>query len=186
MAGDLERFLQQAAEQLARKVSESQRPAGSRRTSPQSSPQAGQNRGAGRSNNPQPGRGNVRRAERLPPQAEVIEANVIGPINPEDEHGPDPLSDLDTRHLDPSVLHRPKFAGGIDQADERMSEHVRHVIDHDIVDLRDASRALGRHSDSSRVEKRTLHSNPLIEMLRHKDSLKSAFIASEIFRRKFD
>ena len=82
MAGDLERFLQQAAERLAEKVNKPQ----------------------GKRQPPKPKPPSVRAAERsrLNPDAvdaEILEAEIIPPHPSENrrELGPDPLSNIDTR-----------------------------------------------------------------------------------------
>ncbi|MEM7559896.1 MAG: hypothetical protein AAF394_12320, partial [Planctomycetota bacterium] len=92
MAKDLEKFLQQAADRLAEKANRGQNAPPPKRSTQQSS-QA------------RPPR-NVRRAERAPIEPEIVEAEVIDV----DLAGPDPISDIDTRHLDPAVSHRPELA----------------------------------------------------------------------------
>ncbi len=165
MAGDLERFLQQAAERLAEKLNQGQ--AGQPR--PQPRPAA-----------------SVRRAERtrIDPDildAEIVDAELVQPANTR-ELGPNPLSNIDTRR---------KLAQEIDQADERMAHRIHEDLDHDLVQLKDASKALERHDgDSSSgevsyVERRVNSVSPLVDMLRQPETLRAAFIASEIFRRKF-
>lgn len=167
MPSDLERFLQQAAERLAEKVNKPQRP--------KQPPKVATPR-------------SVRQAERqrLDPaavDAEILEAD-IPPAQPRSlvanrrELGPDPLSNIDTR---------PGLAQGISQADERMEEHVHDQLDHDIMGLRDASGALSRDRTSdgtSEVSKRRKTEHSIIGLLRNQETLKAAFIASEIFKRK--
>ena len=163
MAKDLEKFLQQAAERLAKKISKGLNTPPPKRSTQQSS----------RARLPR----NVRRAERAPIEPEIIEAEVIDV----DLAGPDPISDVDTRHLDPAVSHRPELAQRISQADERMSSHIHDVMDHEIVKIRKASNAL----DGKERAKKAL-GNPIAEMLRSPNSIKQAFIASQIFQRKFE
>ncbi|MEC8554410.1 MAG: hypothetical protein VXZ82_05300 [Planctomycetota bacterium] len=163
MAKDLEKFLQQAAERLAEKVKK------------------GLNTPPPKRNTQQPSQArppkNVRRAERAPIEAEVIEAELIDA----DLAGPDPISDIDTRHLDPAVSHRPELAQRISQADERMSSHIHDVMDHEIVKIRKASNAL----DGKAPAKKAM-GNAIVEMLRSPNSIQQAFIASQIFQRKFE
>lgn len=165
MPSDLERFLQQAAERLAEKVNQAQ--------------------GAKRPPAPRPPR-SVRQAERqrLDPDivdAEILDEEIVPPkvarVSNRRELGPDPLSNIDTR---------PGLAQKISQADERMQEHVQDQLDHDIVQLRDASQALTRNNTSTEAQSssRTPKPHAIIGLLRNPDTLKAAFIASEIFKRK--
>ncbi len=163
MAGDLERFLQEAAERLAQKVNQGQ---------PQKKPVR-----------PQP----IRQAERARIDPDILDAEIIEadadpvPTLVPREKGPDPLSSLDTR---------PPLAQSIDQADERMTAHIHGALDHRVVNLRASSPALQRGGSmddkrGSQVERRQRMVSPLMNMLRQPETLKAAFIASEIFKRKF-
>lgn len=163
MAGDLERFLQQAAERLKQKMAQGNAPR----------PAAGQ---------PPKARPPVRKAERQrqtpePPPAyrEVVEAKVVQ----QRQLGPNPLSELDTRTRSETA---------VDTADERMADHMRDVFDHDVAQLQPASTALSGSSQSSQgseVTTRQHDVSPLVQMLRDPKTLRSAFIAREIFTRKF-
>ncbi|MCR9296049.1 MAG: hypothetical protein NXI32_25315 [bacterium] len=165
MPGDLERFLQQAAERLAEKVRQSEQASAApppRRDAPK----------------------NIRQAERagledLEPTA--VDAVIVEPKSAQDTN---PLSQLDTRHLERKV--RPELAVEISLADEKMASHVQHVTSGDVVHLRDASSALqaDRSLDGrTQVRRRNLQVSPLVEMLRKPESLRAAFIASQIFDR---
>lgn len=169
MAHDLEKFLQQAAERLAQKVNQGRPP----QRAPVSRPQARA----------------IRQAERAPIEAEIIEAELLSPPI---ESGPDPLSGLDTRNLDIQTNRRPALGQEIGMADERMVTHLKEALDHDIVQLRSASKALGGSPspDTSdpgrtRVRHRSKAVSPFIQMFRNPDSLRAAFLASEIFGRRF-
>ncbi|MEM7478092.1 MAG: hypothetical protein AAF483_24155 [Planctomycetota bacterium] len=164
---DLEKFLQQAAEKLADTVNQGQPPQQQQQQQPRRQQQQ----------QPRQPR-NVRQAERAPLSEEIVEAEVIDAALA----GPDPISAIDTRHLDPAVTHRPELATNISQADERMTSHVQQVVDHDIVHIRDASDALDGTPGPTIVPKK----NPIVEMLKSPDSIRKAFIASQIFQRKFD
>ncbi len=166
MAGDLERFLQQAAERLAEKVRQGQGEA------PRPNPQR------------QPPK-NVRMAERAPVERlepEVVDAAVLeAPA----ERGTNPLSQLDTRHLE--TRERPSLAQEISLADEKMASHVQHVTGGDVMHIRAASAALQGFRDEqgrTRVKNRERQVSPLVEMLRKPESLRAAFIASQIFERR--
>jgi hypothetical protein len=169
MAGDLERFLQEAADRLARKVKQAEVQARPARPKP------------------------IRQAERAPvdPEildAEIVEADVVPPParpsrgtgsqsmrTPQRlarEQGPNPLSNIDTR--------RP-LARSIDLADERMAEHVQEALGQDLPPLGDAT----ARDSGSQVERREQIHSPLLAMLRQPETLRAAFIASEIFKRKF-
>ena len=166
---DLEKFLQQAAERLAGKLKEGEnrspaQPSGGQRQPPRS----------------------VRMAERQPPQrdAEIIEAEIIEPAK---EHlrrelGPDPFSNLDTR---------PELAQHISLADERMAGHLHEVFDHPVTQLRQTTQPLipaiakGETEKNIDLQRRQMDVSPLVKMLRQPETLRAAFLASEIFKPKF-
>jgi hypothetical protein len=161
MSNDLEKFLQQAAERLRDKMQQqsNQRP-----------PQV------------------PNRPSAPPPPPRQREPLVEARVAQERERGPDPLSSIDTR---PSVANemRPHLAQEVSQADERMAGHLQQVFDHKISNLRQASNAL-----QSNVEKKSEDSakvlgignaKQFIAMLRQPKTLQAAFLASEIFRRRF-
>ncbi len=173
MPSDLEKFLQQAAERLAQKVNEAQRPppkktpAGPRPGQPQRRPES------------------IRSSERRPLAIDddIVDAEIIEPakVTARREQGPNPLSSIDTR---------PGLAQKISQTDERMAGHMHDVFDHDVSKLRQASPALkstakGETEKSIDLHRRELQVSPLVQMLQQPESLKAAFIASEIFKRKF-
>lgn len=173
MPSDLEKFLQQAAERLAQKVNEAQRPPPKK---PPMVPRAAQSQRPPQS---------IRSAERRPMAIddEIVEAEVIdsSPASSRREDGPDRLSSIDTR---------PGLAQTISQTDERMAGHMHDVFDHDVSKLHKSSAALkssakGETEKSIDLHRREQQVSPLIRMLRQPESLKSAFIASEIFKRKF-
>jgi hypothetical protein len=167
MAGDLERFLQQAAERLADKVKQSQQP-------------------TPRSANMRERPVSVRDAERsrsiLEPEiidAEIVDAELVD-TSSRRALGPNPLSELDTR---------PGLGREINLADEKMTQHLHTVFDHNVVGLKQASSSLtefrGETQKSSQLQRRERSVSPLLNMLRNPESLRAAFIASEVFRRKF-
>lgn len=166
---DLEKFLQQAAERLAQKLNE------------------GQNRGPAQSSGGQrqPPR-SVRSAERQSPRrdAEIIDAEIMEPVQ---DHlrrglGRDPFTNIDTR---------PELAQHISQADERMEGHLHEVFDQQIPHLRQSSPPLipaapsGETNKSIDLQRRQMDVSPLVKMLRQPETLRAAFLASEIFKRKF-
>lgn len=166
---DLEKFLQQAAERLAKKLNEGQQP---RPVRPPISQQQ-----------PAP---SVRAAERLPPRhdPEIIEAELIetNRSRVRREAGPNPLSTIDTL---------PELAQEISQADDRMKSHVKEVFDHEVSRLK-LTKTTGQ-SKSTKVDinqatdlqRRKLDESPLVKMLRQPETLRAAFLISEIFKRKF-
>jgi hypothetical protein len=169
MSNDLEKFLKQAAERLRDKIQQSQAPQRSPQTPPPVSPSQ---------RRPQP--------QSLEPL--VVEASLVQPR----QLGEDPLSSIDTR---PSVAHelREHLAEDISQTDERMAGRVQQVFDHSISTLPSASTALQTNAPKSadqtnvavEVNRRGRMSSPFLRMLRKPDTLRAAFIAGEIFRRKF-
>jgi hypothetical protein len=165
MSNDLERFLQKAAERLKEKMQQqesSQRP-------PSTPPR--QRAPIGTSSGP-----------------EVVEATIVNPRS----LGDNPLSSIDTR---PSVAtERPQhLAKDISQTDERMEGRMQQVFEHSVSRLPNASGALqqnaGRSPDQTdqaiEVNRRDRMSSPFLRMLRKPATLRAAFVASEIFRRKF-
>jgi len=165
MSNDLERFLQKAAERLKEKIQQqesSQRPPSTppRQRSPIASSSG----------------------------SDMVEATVVNPRS----LGDNPLSSIDTR---PSVAtDRPlHLAQNISQTDERMSSHLHQVFDHSLSRMPSASGALqqnvGRSPDQTdqaiEVNRRDRMSSPFLRMLRKPSTLRAAFVASEIFRRKF-
>ncbi len=169
MPSDLEKFLQQAAERLAQKVNEARKPPVAQR------PAQPQRR-------PEPIRSTERRPRAI--EDEIVEAEVIESdqvVAARREQGPNPLSSIDTR---------PGLAQQISQTDERMAEHMHDVFDHDVSKLRKSlpanmTKVKGETEKSIDLHRREQQVSPLINMLRQPDSLKAAFIASEIFKRKF-
>ena len=170
MSNDLERFLQKAAERLKDKIQQqeaSQRPPAHRPPS-----------------QPPRQRGPIASAS----SSDVIEAQVVNSRL----RGDDPLSSIDTR---PSVAtERPQhLAQEISQTDERMTGHLHQVFDHSVSRLPSASGALqdsaSRSPDQTdqaiEVNRRDRMSSPFLRMLRKPATLRAAFIAGEIFRRKF-
>ena len=116
---------------------------------------------------------NVRQAERAPIEAEVIDAEIIELEYADPARGPNPLSNIDTR---------PELAQVISMADERMEEHIHDVFDHE---------PGSKQSDltSSSIEASSISETgnghaKLVEMLSRPETLRAAFIASEIFTRK--
>ena len=113
-------------------------------------------------------------ARQQPPVAEIVTAEVVN-TRPQlgnlRESGPDPLSTIDTR---------PALAQNISQTDERMLDHVHQVFDHQISHLKAASSSL---SGAPAVSNRPVD-NPIMDLLRSPSTIRSAFIASEIFKRK--
>lgn len=109
-----------------------------------------------------------------PPLAEVVTAEVIDTgsrLGNLRESGPDPLSTIDTR---------PALAQDISQADERMLDHVHQTFDHQLSNLKAASSSLSTQTSKTNRPSES----PIVEMLRNPNSLRNAFIASEIFKRK--
>lgn len=165
MPSDLEKFLQQAAERLAKKINESTQP---NTAKPPLAPKR-----------PASERPTTRPNEL--PTAEIVEAEIIEPAYAQRELGPDPLSSIDTR---------PGLAQHISQSDERLSGHLHDVFDHNVMKLRKASVALqsskqGETEKSIDLQRRDQQVSPLVQMLRQPQTLRAAFIASEIFKRKF-
>ena len=173
MSSDLEKFLQQAAERLAQKTGSKPPVPGRPR------PAAGMPRPQ-----PSPPPKQAQAGRRLAPMAEIIDAEVLEGDDRRAralrEAGPDPLSMIDTR---------PSLAQSIGQADERMGEHVQHVFGHELPHLASAAKPLMGSGQANQTDLATevvfrkQFDNPLVAMLRSPDTLRAAFIVSEIFRR---
>lgn len=178
MSSDLERFLQQAAERLAKKVREASQP-------PQQN-QPGQQ--PPRRLEPQQPR-SIRDAERQPRSldSDALESDIV---DAEIVESPSLSQRQPRRPKASNIESRPGLAQEISLSDERMAGHVREVFDHEVTKLRKASPALdanikGETEKSIDLQRRQLDASPLVSMLRQPDSLRAAFIASEIFKRKF-
>ncbi len=166
---DLEKFLQQAAERLAQKLNEGQKPRPAK-------PPVAQRQAPP----------SVRSAERQPPRREpdIIEAELVEAdrYSSRRELGPNPLSNIDTL---------PELAQEISQTDERMSGHLHDVFDHNVAQLKQSKRAANSTSPQGDINKaidlqrRNLDVSPLVKSLRQPETLRAAFLASEIFKRKF-
>ncbi len=166
---DLEKFLQQAAERMKERMREQQ----------QAAPRPAQR--------PKP----VRQAERAAPryeEPEVMDAELVDSPPPRPARmRSEGLSQIDKR--------KSQVSDGVDQADERMSEHVHQVFDHSLGQLNlkpmtainDVTPAgsSDQTNRSTEVDRRAHMSSPLTEVLRQSDSLRAAFIVGEIFKRKF-
>lgn len=164
MPTDLEKFLQQAAEKLAQKMQDTQAQQPAR---PQPAPQRTL-QPATPSRPLQPARNEV----------EIIEAEVVSNSR---LAGDNPLSTLDTRHNVSSNESRPTLARGVSDSDDRMAQHVQEVFEHQVTHIGRASSAL---SEGQAVVKRAPRSSALVAMLKNNETLKAAFIASELFKRK--
>lgn len=174
MAGDLERFLQKAAQHVAQQVELSK------------NLQAEAAQAA-----PRPSR-RQERAMNFRDDEEILEAELVEDVA---RRGPNPLSSIDTRR---------RLAQEISLADENMEQHLHDHFDGNVMNLRAASGALGGTGSPSGtpiggqpmggdgvvdqdsvVEQQQFEISPLIDMLRNPQTLKQAFIVSEIFARKF-
>lgn len=164
MSNDLEKFLQQAAERLRDKMQQQQ--------------------ASGRSGKPP-----ARPVAPPPPPPRPREPLSESAMSADRERGSDPLSSIDTR---PSVAHemRPHLAQEVSQADEKMAGHLQQVFDHKISNLRSASDALQESTSAMTQPKPSAapvigKGAQFLVMLRQPRTLQAAFLASEIFRRRF-
>lgn len=176
MSNDLEKFLKQAAERLAQKSNANRGGTARPAAKPKPTSQPSTSRSA-----PQPPRSGGSQADPRSGRSDrIIEAEVVNVSPSADrrmrELGPDPLSAIDTR---------PALAQEIDQADERMGEHVHQVFDHELSHMRPASASLaGNRPTTGSVVNAPIIDNPVMQLIRSPESLRAAFIASEIFKRK--
>jgi hypothetical protein len=172
---DLEKFLQQAAQRMK----ERQQAAG-QQPRPMSPPQAQQSTPAKPSARPP-----MRKEERQTAayQDEVVEAEVVD-LTPRDQ-GPNRLSNLDTRA-------KPGTAN-VSMADERMTNRLQQVFDHNVGHLPktagqvQVSTVVANEQTNRKIEVETQRQDIhwVTKLLQDPESLRSAFIASEIFKRKF-
>ena len=167
---DLEKFLQQAAERLRERLQEQQR------------------------SQPPPPRP-VRQAERSTFRYEEVEDEEDDLVEAElSERRKTPLPDRSER-FGSVAARRPPVTDNVDQADERMSDHLHQAFDHALgqinprqvvqVNTATAARDQSQTGRSSEVQRSEELVSPLISILRHSSSLRAAFIVSEIFKRKF-
>jgi hypothetical protein len=89
---------------------------------------------------------------------------------------------------------KPPVTSGVDQADERMAQRLHQKFDHSVGQIEQKATSRPAFSEpraeqtnqAQEVQRRQESVSPLISMLRDPDSLRAAFIVSEIFRRKFE
>lgn len=173
---DLERFLQQAAERMKQRM-EGQGQA------PQSAQQA-----LPKAQGKQPKQVPVRQAERADSTyaevEELVEAEIVE--QPSVQSSGKKFGNVSKR--------KPPVTSGVDQADERMAQRLQQKFDHSVGQIQQKAASRPAFSEAraeqtnqaQEVQRRQDSVSPLISMLRDPDSLKAAFIVSEIFRRKFE
>lgn len=173
---DLERFLQQAAERMKQRM-EGQAQASQ-------APQQTRPKAKGKPPKQVP----VRQAERAnAPHVEVeelLEAEIVD--QPQVQSSGEKFGNVANR--------KPPVTSAVDRADERMAERLQQKFDHSVGQIQQKSTSRPSFSEpraeqtnqAQEVQRRQESVSPLISMLRNPDSLKAAFIVSEIFRRKFE
>ncbi len=175
MADNLEDFLRQAAQRRQQRAA-GQKP-------PQQQPQRQQP---------------VRQVER---SRQVVEAEVVD-LADEGESvtrrvtAPSPVAQP---HAVPTIGTAMSPSREIDSADERMARHVQDFLVHPVSNLsqetvtaKDAIAAeiipvapVSQITSSTDTQIRKQIRHPLVEMLRRPDTIRAAFVASEIFKTKF-
>ncbi|MEY4566403.1 MAG: hypothetical protein RLY14_1373 [Planctomycetota bacterium] len=137
-------------------------------------------------------------------EAEIIEAEILEPNANEGlssrRRG---AANHSSQGAMPTSLPPPRLSSisEVDQADERMAKHVKEWSDHSVSHLSNSQITASKETptaataadtpnevtidQSTNVQHREQHKSPLVAILRNKESLKSAFIVSEIFTRKF-
>jgi hypothetical protein len=183
MSGNLEDFLRQAAQRRQQRSS-----GGGQQGRPS------QRQGSGQANSWSPDF----------VEAEIIEAEILEP-NPVESLAPRRRRQASQGNQAPMAksLPPPRLSSisEVDQADERMAKHVKEWMDHPVSHLSDTQITASKDSptaataadtpnvvaidQSTNVQHREQHKSPLVDILRNRESLKSAFIVSEIFTRKF-
>jgi hypothetical protein len=168
---DLEKFLQQAAQRMKERQQAAQQQA--RPAQPPPVQQA-----------KQPPASSRPLARKAVHQGEIVDAEVVDltPI----EQGPNRLSKLDTRS-------KPGTAN-VSMADERMSEHLQQTFDHSVGTLPKSSASqapvstvVANEQTNRKIEVETQKQDIhwVTKLLQDPESLRSAFIASEIFKQRF-
>jgi|694.fasta_scaffold148119_3 hypothetical protein len=132
-------------------------------------------------------------------EAEILEPNTLESLAPRLRGQASNSSQASM----PTSLPPPRLSSisEVDQADERMAKHVKEWMDHPVSHLSNSQITASKESptaatadetpnvvlidQSTNVQHRQQHKSPLVEILRNRESLKSAFIVSEIFTRKF-
>jgi hypothetical protein len=140
----------------------------------------------------------VRKAERT---RQVVEAEVVEPIDEGESVSrrvtlPSPVS---KPHSVPTITSHATPSQQVDTADERMAKHVQDFLVHPVsqfsnesVATKDAIAAeivpvqpMSQITSQTEAQFRPAHLHPMVAMLRSPDTLKAAFIISELFARKF-
>lgn len=174
---DLERFLQQAAERMKQRMEgQAQASQAPQQTRPKAKVKP-------------PKQVPVRQAERAnAPHVEaeeLLEAEIVDQPQVQSSSG-EKFGNVANR--------KPPVTSAVDRADERMAERLQQKFDHSVGQIQQKSSSRPSFSESraeqtnqaQEVQRRQESVSPLISMLRNPDSLKAAFIVSEIFRRKFE
>lgn len=197
---DLEKFLQQAAQRMKERQQAAQQPARPATSQQQSSQQSSQQQPPQAQRPPQPQRppqtqqqpsarpatkpqfrNDERRAAGQ--QGEILEAQLVD--HTLRELGPNRLSNLDTRAAPGTT--------DVSMSDERLTEHLQQTFDHTVGKLpkganqAPVSTVVANEQTNRKIEVETQRQDVhwVSELLQHSESLRSAFIASEIFKRRF-
>ena len=173
---DLEKFLQQAAQRMKERQQQAAQPARPQPARPQQSQPSTQP--------PKPAnRPPLRPEKQNLPVAEIVEAEIVD--STPREQGSNRLSNLDTRA-------KPGTAN-VSMADERMAERMHEVFDHTVghlpktVGQATVSTVVANQQTNRKIEVETQQQDIhwVTKLLQDPESLRSAFIASEIFQRRF-
>lgn len=183
---ELEKFLQQAAQRMQERQQAAQQQARSqapqmRQPSLTQQPPLAQQSSAKQSVN----RPALRREQAASTSYEddIVEAEIVDLIPV--EQGPNRLSKLDTRA-------KPGTAN-VSLADERLVEHLHQTFDHSVGKLAKAtsqapvSTVVANEQTNRKIEVETQRQDIhwVTKLLQDPESLRSAFIASEIFKQRF-
>jgi hypothetical protein len=183
---DLEKFLQQAAERMKERQQAAKQPQPQRQNQKQNQqqqqPRTSQPQSKKTQSAPPTSRQPQRKSDQSAYEQEVLEAQVVEESR---EQGSNRLSTLDTRA-------KPGTAS-VSMADERMAEHLHQVFDHSVgsfgnpITQPPVSNVVANEQTNRKIEVETQLQDIhwVTKLLQDPESLRSAFIASEIFQRRF-
>lgn len=162
MSDEIQEFLRRAAQRRAQQKLQGMQPPAP------SPPQA-----------PKPEKRQQRKSKPLPSDDDVVDAEIAS--RPLSKVAREVEADLDTR----SFQQRADRLGDVpEQSDERMQQHLHEKFDHQLGRLGSGTKSVTDQVSPDGPMSISAAPHPLLEQLANPQSLRAAFIFSEIFQRK--
>jgi hypothetical protein len=118
-------------------------------------------------------------------EPEIIEPEIVGEV-----------ASRQLKSFKPKLEQKPRLATDVDQADEKIEEHLSNVFDRQVGSLVKPKKPKGKGKQKAKQEELTATAEPIqpsktnqlpddvLAMLRNPKSIRAALITSEIFTRK--